>query len=277
MQGVPCRLGEARGRPRTSNAGVCASTLERVGFGDEGYDDAAAGQILTRAAQLQAAATLRQRTTLGELQQIGAEAGIDPGLVRRAAMELARRPRSVPLVRGMPAEVIRSRVLPGIRPRRRDLDRLATVLDRHFGAMGKARVLDSSLSWEARHIRVSVSVDAEGTSLEIAERFVRTVRAESDGYGLVGSFIAFGTTTVVAGGLLAMLGVTGSTAPFLTLGLGLAAAFPGAMAGVRLVRSRHLARLERVGAQFERALDHVSAELQGSTRRRALAAADAAE
>lgn len=121
-------------------------------------------QILGRAAEQEASRpTQSGAMTLGTLQKVAAESGIDPALVRKEADRLdARRPASLldsssggspvaAVLLGSPLCISRERVI----PRELTATHCAYLLEdvrRTFGRTGRLSQLGTTLSWESNHI-----------------------------------------------------------------------------------------------------------------------------
>lgn len=95
---------------------LCAAMSERLQAPQTAYSQEEVGQILKRAAGLQREVSAGGATlTQSEIEQIAADAGIDPAQVRRAIGEL-RQPQQAPLVKaivGTPTRLSIERTIPG--------------------------------------------------------------------------------------------------------------------------------------------------------------------
>jgi hypothetical protein len=131
------------------------------------FDEDEIAEILERAASPEAtaspaAAGERRGLTLAQLQEIGAEVGIEPALIARAAGVVAGR-GSVPApetLLGLPRSVARTV------PIERALDddewtRLVVDLRETFGAQGKLREHGTLRSWSNGNLQVHVEPDAD--------------------------------------------------------------------------------------------------------------------
>jgi hypothetical protein len=151
------------------------------------YSDEEVRHLLERAADLETEAPSLPATvdgpTLGELESIASEAGIDPALVRRAARELDSSSSGTDLVAprssaflGAPAvfaldRTVRGEVDPSV------LERLVPLIRRTADGVGHHSLFGKELSWQSkgpsklRALDVSVSVGRGETWLRIEERY----------------------------------------------------------------------------------------------------------
>jgi hypothetical protein len=148
------------------------------------YGDKEVGLILKRAAELQrqepAAAAEGGGLSLAELEEIGAEAGIDPRLLRRAAEELeasgaAFAGEGAARALGAPIAIKYERVLSGEFPES-EFERLVPEIQRAADGLGQAGVLGRTLTWQStsrnneRTLHVSISSRDGKTRILIEER-----------------------------------------------------------------------------------------------------------
>jgi len=156
---------------------------------DTGYDEDEASLILKRAAELAVQPHAQARTSLGELEEAAAGAGIDKALVRQAAAELATQsppsPDATALVSvpeppapeaggwlGAPTQLTYEHTVPG---RLDDDTRNAVVsaLQRYYNGPGTFQSNKRELVWQPRNQRsVTVSLNRRrpGVALRINER-----------------------------------------------------------------------------------------------------------
>ncbi|MCJ7627350.1 MAG: hypothetical protein E4G90_08250 [Gemmatimonadales bacterium] len=145
------------------------------------YSDEEVQRLLKRAADLETEVpSLLGRVdgpTLGEIEAIASEAGINPALIRHAAKELdsPSAPQSSAFL-GAPAvfrleETVRGEVDPSV------LERLVPLIQRAADGAGHPSLLGKKLSWQSqsaskvRTLHVSVSVGWGETRLSIEERY----------------------------------------------------------------------------------------------------------
>lgn len=149
------------------------------------FNDQEVALIIKRAAELQQTEQLEQEPanamTLGEIEQIAREAGIDPQLIRRAAQGLDR-PTAVnrpsPWL-GSPSRLVFERVVDGEVPVE-EFEPLVNEIRRTFGENGVPSVLGRTLAWTSmvtggrkhQHGRaIDVSVTSRGglTTIRVEE------------------------------------------------------------------------------------------------------------
>jgi len=114
--------------------------------------------------------------TLAELQEIGAEAGLDPDRIAEAARALVARPAApVPTRRlaGLPVEVARTVDLPGDFDEE-DWNRLVVDLRETFAARGRIRVQGAFREWTNGNLQALVEPTDEGHRLRL-----RTVKGSA--------------------------------------------------------------------------------------------------
>lgn len=231
------------------------------------YTDQEVALVIKRAAELQAQAAQvseeeRSGLSLTELEQIAREAGLDPGLVRRAATELDTRHTTTPRSRflGAPSVLTLERTIDGEVPAS-EYEPIVEDLRRAFNDNGYVSTLGRSLAWS------SMAPNGRGgnqkrVNVAITPRNGRTtIRVEE-------------SLRPVAGGLFGgiMGGVGGGTSG-LTLGLGsqLLHSFPagvglwllalGGTYGLARTIFTHVARSrgERLRDVLNRIAEHVAA------------------
>jgi hypothetical protein len=134
--------------------------------------------------------------TLAELQEIGVEAGLDPGRIAEAARALeARTPAPAPVRRlaGLPVEVARTVVLPGDFDED-DWNRLVVDLRETFGARGRIRAQGAFREWSNGNLQALVEPTDDGHRLRL-----RTVKGSAYRAFRLGGFgIFFALVLLVA-------------------------------------------------------------------------------
>jgi len=133
------------------------------------FDEDEVRKILDRAARPEAPGTAasagdREGMTLAQLQEIGAEVGIDPARIAAAADAVTRRPTAPPPVPqrilGVPRSVARTVSI----PRALDEDewtRLVVDLRQTFGAQGRISGQGTLRSWNNGNLRIDVEPDGD--------------------------------------------------------------------------------------------------------------------
>jgi hypothetical protein len=179
------------------------------------YSDDEVAEIIARASEKERDTRTRlqpaEGMTLAELQKIGAEAGIEPGLIAQAARSLDVPTPAAPVFLGLPLGAART-----VRLERKMTDaeweRLVVALRETFDAKGVIRHEGSFRSWSNGNLQCLVEPDGEGQRV----RF-RTVRggarpAMFTGLGMMG--------VAAAGSISAMLtNAGGDVASMLSIGL----------------------------------------------------------
>lgn len=145
------------------------------------YGEKEIGHILKRATELQHAEPAPPSMgglTLGELEEIAIEAGIDPRHLRRAAMDLdtgSSEPRFWDRVVGERLQLEVETAIPGELPDS-GFERVVSVIQRAAHDHGQPSLLGRTLTWRAetpsktRTIQVVVSVRGGETRIRIEER-----------------------------------------------------------------------------------------------------------
>jgi len=178
------------------------------------YSEEEVALIIKRAAELQQTEQTEQEPStalsLIEVEQIAKEAGIDPRLIRRAAMGLdqpAQTNRPSPWL-GAPTRLVFERVVEGEIPAE-EFEGLVAELRRTLGQNGIPSVLGRSLAWSStmgrRHAQgrnVDVSIVPRGgvTTIRVEEE-LRNIAGALLG-GIVGG-AGGGTSGAVIGGSMA--------------------------------------------------------------------------
>jgi len=146
------------------------------GFGRR-FGDKDVALILKRAAELQHRDPLAVREgagfTLGELESVAQEAGIDPRYVRRAVDELEARgrPGATSTLLGAPVTLDCTRIVPGEVPAAA-FDALAAEIQGGLNEIGAASTLGRALTWHSTNVQrqLQVSVTPRRGETEIAAR-----------------------------------------------------------------------------------------------------------
>jgi hypothetical protein len=148
------------------------------------FNDEEVALIIKRAAELQQTEQTEQDTSsalsLTEVEEIAREAGIDPKLIRRAAVGLdqpAQTNRPSPWI-GAPTRIVFERVVDGEIPVE-EFESLIAEIRRTFGDNGLPSVLGRSLAWSSgiggrrrssgRHVDVSVVTRGGITTIRVEE------------------------------------------------------------------------------------------------------------
>lgn len=230
------------------------------------YGDREVARILKRATELQRAepsAADPAGLTLTELAEIAREAGIDPGLLRRAAAEVeSRTPAHTVAERlaGAPMSISIERIVAGeLSPDR--FDAIIPLIQRATDGQGTASAVGKTLTWSSRTDnntaaqQVLVASRNGETLIRVEERFSALAAGLFGGVvGGVGVGVGVG-----AGGALA--GILGSA----VLGFTLPVAVIGASyAGARAIYSRKVRRRESAATRL---VEEIAAYAAGETAR----------
>ena len=182
--------------------------------GPRRYTEKEVGFILQRATEMQRAeptALDPAGLTLVELEEIAAEAGIDPGMLRQAANELHvhRPPTLGSRLAGAPVSVDIERVIEGELPWER-LEELVPTIQAGTAGQGTASAVGRTLTWSSKkgssmtERQVLVSVRDGQTLIQIQDSFGDLAAGLFGGImGGVGGGVGFG----LGGGLSALLGL----------------------------------------------------------------------
>lgn len=205
------------------------------------YDDEEVGALLERATQLQrqdpARAPASGGLSLTELEEVAAEAGIDPRFLRQAAAEMASGPRATEgweVVIGERLTLTREAVVAG------ELDqdgfeRVAEAIQVNARETGQASLLGRTFTWQAESAGKTRTTQIIVTSRD-GETHVRAVeRLHQMASGLfAGTVVGVGAGVGLGAGLPLALNVLASPL--------LAVAFPLGVAGLTLVGCRAIYR-----------------------------------
>jgi hypothetical protein len=212
------------------------------------YNDDEIAEVLSRAVQPVVTPPLPALTeggvTLGELETIASEAGIDPARVRQAAMSLGNRTASGDrsLLLGPRTTHVFDRVIEGEVPRER-LSDLVGILRRVFRMKGKVEEVGDWLEWTSDGTTIHVTVKPEDGKTKV--QFMGDA-----GFKLLGAFAPIALATLIT---IVSLGNGG----YLTVGLA-AAIVAGAYA---IARGIWEIAGDRAGAKYERMVDQLTAEM----------------
>lgn len=207
------------------------------------YDDDEVREIFSRATRDDGE---REGMTLAELQEIGAEAGIDPARVARAAAHLEASASATPptlRVLGVPVSVERAVDLPA-RLADEDWDRLVVRLRDLFHARGTVLREGSLRSWSNGNLQVLLEPTATGYRLRMRSLSSRVRGRLVGGAALAGSGLALALVSLLSGG--AEAGELVSS--LVVLGGGGAVLFGSGVGTSSRWRSRRAAEFEEIGA-----------------------------
>lgn len=231
------------------------------------YDDREVSRLLRRASELQRASGTTPATglTLRELEEVAAEAGIDPGALRQAATELGARDERGGAGRffaGAPPRIQLERTLP-FEATANGLDSLLPIIEIAAEAPGSGRRAGNTLTWSSdnnqtpRRMRVVVTVRAGSTAVRV-----------EDSYGLVAG-VSYSIAVPTVGG--AAFGIGAALASVLGLPVLLPATpLVAASLAAALVRSILPGRIRRRRRLLERLLEDICQSLAGSASERQL-------
>lgn len=185
------------------------------------YSDEEVALILQRAAELQKLSPLPGDSggmSLGEIERVAQEAGLQGALVRRAALEIARPAvapqRAHPLL-GAPSRFHLERVLEGEFPVEQ-FDLLLEVIRGHTDQIGQSSTIGRTLTWTGPAVGNMPSPSSVSVAVRDGQTFIRVNRRMDQTIG--GIF----------GGILGGFG--GGLTPLAALGVG-AVAGPAAAVG----------------------------------------------
>lgn len=171
---------------------------------DRRYSDDEVRRILALAAEAESAAAAQAERpwSLGDIERIGAEAGIAPQAVSAAALALERQsvPREEGRVFGMPVAV--SRTVPlGRRLSDDDWEQLVRELRDTFAAHGRMHVSGARREWRVGNLRVTHEPLGTGAVLELRTR-----------KGDAGAFLTLGAMLLALAILAAVVATAGASA-----------------------------------------------------------------
>lgn len=179
------------------------------------YSEEEVALIIKRAAELQQTEQTEQEPSsalsLMEVEQIAKEAGIDPRLIRRAALGLdqpAQTNRPSPWL-GAPTRLVFERVVEGEVPTE-EFEGIVAEVRRTFGQNGLPSVLGRSLAWTST---ISGRRRAQGRQVDVSvvpRGGVTTIRVEEEMRNIAGALVGGivgggggGTSGAVIGGSMA--------------------------------------------------------------------------
>ena len=181
------------------------------------YGEKEIGEILKRATELQQydepPGTSADSMTLKELEDVAAEAGIDPAYLRRAALEIdtgaGERSRWAKFA-GEELVLVREITLPG-ELREDGFERIVAVIERGTSQHGQSSVLGRTLTWrpettdKTRLLQVTVTSRDGQTSVRIEENLEQLAGGYFAGLGATGGVVGFSIGANIGIGLLGAL------------------------------------------------------------------------
>jgi hypothetical protein len=229
------------------------------------YSEKEVSRLLKRATELQrttGVSPAARGLTLAELEDIAAEAGLDPALLRQAAAELDV--GSLPeagsgigaRLAGAPLRTVIERTLPGEVPATA-FAAMVPLIQMAADAPGQASQVGNTMTWQSqnpanpRSLQILVAAHAGNTLIRIEERYGALAG------GLFGGFVGGGSgVSLGVGGALA--GALGSVA--------IAVALPVAITTTTFVVIRRVFRsiVRRRRGVLERLLDTLAAHAQSA-------------
>jgi hypothetical protein len=232
------------------------------------YTDQEVTLVIKRAAELQAQESERieSRTSglsLGELEQVAREAGLDPALVRRAATELDTRNSTAPHSQwvGAPTVITIERTVQG-EVSTDEYEAIVEEIRRAFNDNGFVSTLGRSLAWTSLSDGAGRRRGGHSINITVSPRNGNTViRAEESLRGVAGGLF---------GGLMGGIG-GGTTGASIGVGLGVfhsaviaggmwASIFGGSYLLARTIFGRLARRRgDRLRAVVDRIAEHVAA------------------
>lgn len=188
--------------------------------GSRRYTEKEVGLILRRATEMQAVeptALDPAGLTLGELEEIATEAGIDPVLLRRAAHELhVLEPTTLGArLAGAPMSIQIERIIEGELPRAR-LEELVPVIQAATAGQGTASAVGRTLTWNSR-----TESSTSARQVLVSARDGQTVIRIDESFGGLAAGLFGGLIGGVGGGV--GFGLGGALSATLGLGAGLVA------------------------------------------------------
>lgn len=209
---------------------------------DRRFSDDDARRILSLAAEAEAAAPVELPWTLGELQRIGAEAGLSPAAIATAALAVERSEAAAPERRLLGLPVAVGHAVPLARPMSdEEWERLVGRLRDTFSSEGRVRVTGTRREWRVGNLRVTHETMGDGGAL----LDLRTRKGDAASLPTFGALVLLGSATAGA------LGLAGADA-----GLTLSAAV-GAVSGALVVAMSAL-RLPRWARERTRQFESVA-------------------
>ena len=236
------------------------------------YTDKEVARIIKDATEIQQVEAPSESSvglSLAELEAVAREAGLDPALVRRAALNLDTRvSEDAPsAILGAPRTLVFERTLDGEVPAD-EYEVMALEIQRILGGLGTASTFGRSLQWTSapsgrrrgglRVVQVTVAPRNGRTTIRIEEPMAQVAVALFAG-GLGGVGMGFMPLVSIGAGMLASssLGPTASTSIAVAAGAGF---LGGIFALSRFVYGRIVrSRAEKLQALMSRLADHVAA------------------
>lgn len=222
------------------------------------YDEKEVGKLLERATELQREDPVRAAASgglsLAELEEIAAEAGIDPRLLRRAAAEMASsraEPEGWERITGERLTLMHESVVAG-ELTEEGFERVVEAIQRTAQEHGQPSLLGRTLTWQAETAGKTRTIQATVTSRD-GQTYMRVVeRLHQMASGLfAGTVAGAGVGLGMAAGVPLAINVLGS-------GL-LAFAFPMASVGLTLMACREIYR--RIVRKREKAITAMMAAM----------------
>ena len=215
---------------------------------DRRFSDDDARRILSLAAEAEAAAPVDLPWTLGELQRIGAEAGLSPSAIATAALAIERAEEAAPERRVLGLPVAVGHAVPLARPMSdEEWERLVGRLRDTFASEGRVRVTGSRREWRVGNLRVTHEATRDGGAL----LDLRTRKGDAGALPTLGAFVLVVSATA---GILGVTGTASAPAAFSAMGAA-AGAFVVALGALRLPRwARERSRQFASVADFARRL-----------------------
>lgn len=220
------------------------------------FDDDEVARIFARATEVQReqsrAVSRQDGLSLGELQAIGKEAGIDPALIAQAARAVDQPPPpKVPTVIGIPIGAAHTVTL-GRRLTNDEWDALVVRCRDVFNARGKIEVHGNFRSWSNGNLQIMLEPAPGGDRLRM-----RTFRGESRG------MVAAGVSMILAASAIGFVGAIRETLSLVEM---LASQVPIALGGIGMLAAG-LARLPSWRREREAQFQRLGDELQALTDR----------
>jgi len=191
------------------------------------FDEREVALIIQRAGELQqksATAADRGGMSLQELEQIAHEAGLDPAMVRRAALELDdQRSATSSRLAGAPLRILLERTFPG-EISTDDFEGLVAEIRRSMADTGLVSTLGRSVTWSpsptgagrggsARRLGVTISLRDGQTILRIEESFGHLAGGLFG--GIMGGFgVGMGTSIAMSAGVAILHSALAATGIF---------------------------------------------------------------
>ncbi|HET7038787.1 MAG TPA: serine/threonine-protein kinase [Gemmatimonadales bacterium] len=236
VEQVLVRALAVRPAERFATPGALAEALATASSGGPAVPDAQVGEIIRRAAEMQAAAATEDGgLTMGGVEQVAAQVGIPPALVRQAAGEVLPAPAAprpgLPVARRkvFPDLIVVERVVPRIPESA--YEAIIQEIQTTLGMAGLAAAVGRTFSWAGspgsgttRDVRVTLAPDGDHTRIHIEEHLA--LRGGAMAGPPVGAILGMSFAAIAA----SLLGGPEAAGLF-----GLLGGFLGAAGGVRFV------------------------------------------